>query len=359
MENKAVVPSKKRGISRRDFLRMSGSIFAGSYLLAVDAERKMLSMLGNVLEQTGLTDNVLETIGDVSGKIENETNSEFRPMMQLIQEGIDNYQLQSGRKVLYTRSESYREIDYYSAVLKKISANTWKPKSLDDIKEELVKEFPDEAMSVYLESDMRISQFEDIFAKGSGINRRFEGRYKSLFDEQGKITNYDLYFYAAKLDGKKEMTEAKEYIEFVCAAMGGPVSSARILEYFLGKNEGNLNESIYDTAIFLKFMARNDPDEGYITNGVNNGKWYREKIKDEFGKTSYQTSGDANLIGKPYHSWNLVASMAFFPNGLVHIAGLYRQIYTYKEQGWEKTSADLVTLKNLKDIEEVLIKYQG
>ena len=139
-----------------------------------------------------------------------------------------------------------------------------------------------------------------------------------------------------------------------------PVSASMVLEYFLEKNNGNLAQSVFDTALFLKFMARNNPETGSGTSEFNE-TWIKENIQDEYQGPSYSNPSEGesliNLVGKPYHSWNLVSLLQFFPVELIQAGGVYRQAITFKDQGLGKTRSDLQTLSNLRKIEELLMTF--
>lgn len=163
-------------------------------------------------------------------------------------------------------------------------------------------------------------------------------------------------------EGKEEMDEAIRFIEQRREASGKPISSSELLGYFLERNEGDIAPSISDTAIFLKFMARSDPETAKASHTSFNKNWFQTNIADEYGGSSYSESlkdgSTINLIGKPYHSWSLVALLPFFPIELIHAAGVYRQLSTLKSQGISKSKADLQTLQDLRATEAVCLKYQ-
>ena len=74
------------------------------------------------------------------------------------------------------------------------------------------------------------------------------------------------------------MIEIKEFVEqTVTSNQNQPISASKILEYVLGENNGDLAKSLRDTAIFLKFMARNDLSTGkfvgYSQESDVNQRW--------------------------------------------------------------------------------------
>ena len=163
------------------------------------------------------------------------------------------------------------------------------------------------------------------------------------------------------------MSATRRYIEGLVSREQSPVSSSRILEHFLSKNEGNIAESLFDTAVFLKFMTRNNLDKrgkfvGDDPESIANINWMKKDIRDEFDGPAY-TQLEANdpsmlnLIGKPYHSWFLVSLLQFFPESVIQ-AGCYYELFKHvDEHGLGKIKADVSTLSELNGIEKFLNGY--
>jgi hypothetical protein len=162
-------------------------------------------------------------------------------------------------------------------------------------------------------------------------------------------------------DGQKELLATKLYVESKVKEEGEAVSSSILLDYFLEKNSGNLPQSIFDVALFLKMAARTDLNTGTFTADNKNIWWYQKNIKDEFQGPSYnhtpKDESAINLIGKPYHSWNLVALLYYLPANVVRAGGIYRQLTNFSAQGLGKTRADLQTLSDLREIESYLLEF--
>jgi len=110
-------------------------------------------------------------------------------------------------------------------------------------------------------------------------------------------------------------------------------------------------------------MARNNSDTGDFVPNENNVNWYRQNIKDEYQGQNYTSTLEdekksaINLIGKPYHSWNLVSMLQFLPVEVIRIGGIQKQLSTFSEQGLGKTRADIQTLDDLKKIESFLFSF--
>lgn len=356
-----VAVKEPRKLTRRNFLRISLAAGAAAPLVAVGVEKAILKGFSTGLSLPGATDHLV-TVANKAAEISKASeNQEFKPIYEIIKEGVNNFEASTGKKVFYRRSKDYKDLTYYRKTLDEISALTVIPRSPTDILEKFKDYLPYEAQQAYFSSNLRIMSYPEIFAEGSGLYKRFKDRHPTLFGERGQIVNYDKFFEAMEVEGPMEMKGTKDFVEQKKVESGGPVSTSVLLQHYLEKNEGDLARSIYDTALFLKFMARSDLQTAYYHADETTVRWFQENIKDEYRGSSYVGSGDTealiNLLGKPYHSWNLVALTAFFPVEFIHTAGVYRQLVTMHEQGIDKTKADLQTLQDLRQTEQVLISY--
>lgn len=251
-------PTKK--LTRRDFLELSLAAVITAPFAIAKIEQTILKAFSSGLMLPGATDRMVSVANSATEIGQSSENQTFRPVYEIIKEGINNFETKTGKKAFYQRSKDYKE-----------------------------------------------------------------------FVERKKMEPQN------------------------------PISSSGLLEYYLEKNSGDLAKSVYDTAIFLKFMARSDLKTGKASYDPSTVKWFQENIKDEHKGPSYQNSADnktlINLVGKPYHSWNLIALIAVFPVEFIHAAGVYRQLVTLRDQGIDKTKADLQTLQDLRKTEEVFLSY--
>lgn len=310
------------------------------------------------MSSPALSDRTTDMLTKISETASNSENPQFRPIEKIIQEGISLYATNTSKNIFYIRSLSYRDNDYYAQEIASIGGSSLFLSSPKTAIEKLEKKFPDEAYQAYASNNNTFSQFESLFASGSGFFTRVKKENSALFDQNGKIIDYDKYFKILQETGKKEINGAKNYIEQKVKDLGEPTSASFILEYFLNKNDGDLSQSIYDTAILLKFMARNDSDTAASSEDQQNIDWMKQNIKDEYQGTNYAKTEEAlNPIGKPYHSWSLVAMLKFFPVEMIRTSGIYRQAVTFGSQGLGKTRSDLQTLKDLRGIENLLLSY--
>jgi len=346
-------------ISRRQFLKLAGLSLAAA-TLPEGLQRLIALGIGKGLTTPGVTDELVHKTHQLSEQVANSENPYYRPITEIIAEATGNFTAKTGNKVTYTRSPSYRDKYYYAGAIQEIANASLLPTLPSDAIHQLTRKFPSEAFFAYVSSDTPFGQFANLITSGSGFEARFKANHPQHYGEDGRIKDYDNYFPSVDKSIKTEIQDAKEYVENFRKDNANPVSAAEILEYFLKRNNGNLAQSVFDTTLFLKFMARNNPKTGGGTSEFNE-TWIKENIKDEYQGPSYVTSpkGESliNLVGKPYHSWNLVSLLQFFPVELIQAGGIYRQAITFKDQGLGKTRSDLQTLSNLREIEKLMVTY--
>lgn len=348
-----------RKLPRRRFLAGVAVGLAAAPLATAQFERAILDSFAKALMIPGTTDTLINTAKSVSEIGKSNENPNARPMHELIKSAIANSDGKFDKKVHYQRSPDYRDKEYYGKVFSQLTP-TVLPKKPDDILEAFKKSIPGDASLAYMSSDSRITTFPEVYVSGSGLYERFKLKHPELFKTGSTVLSVEA-LKVMETEGKQDMDDARNFVESKRAESGKPISSSSILEYYLERNNGDLAASINDTSIFLKFMARSDPQTArHPSNASYNQVWFRNNLLDEYHGSSYQTppSNESleNLIGKPYHSWNLVAMMQFFPVEVIQVAGVYRQLNTLDTQGISKTKADLNTLQDLRLTEEVCLK---
>jgi len=324
----------------------------------------LIHVFANALTNPKLVDNA---IGKIRSRTESEIEQEnpnFRPMGEIIKEAIENYKRVAHQNVTFTRSPDYRSIEHYSATLKGIADRTLLPKTPEEFVEQLKIKLYGEVGNAYQASWSDIQQYSLILTNGSGLNARFVEKYPEMFDQADIPKNFTQYYSLAEEEGKSVMKQIRNLIEKARRESRDPVSSSRILEYFLERNNGELGESLHDTAIALKFLARNDIETGKYSaesNPEKNFEWFSENIQDEFKGCSYykppEGESHINLIGKPYHSFNLVSLLKFVPVELIQSATGYEYLRFGDEHGSSKAAADLQTLSDLRNIDSLLLQY--
>ncbi len=355
--------SENRLVSRRDFIKWAtaGTLTAPFALKAL--EKAFYEALTAGLTNPDINDGAIAAALKISETAPASENPLFRPMAEIIEEGINGYTGKTGESVTYTRSKDYKDATYYANTIDRIAFSGLVPKWPSEVVDELSKAIPHEAYHAYLEGKYPGNMgFKDYFPLGSGFYERFSKKHPELIRSDGYIKNYDTLFDAMEKDGKGAMDSMIAFVEEQRVSNNKqPISSSAILGQFLEKNEGNVSNSIFDTALFLKCMARTDPKTGLFQPSKVNVEWYKKNILDEYQGPSYaddtQSADHLNIIGKPYHSWNLVALLKFFPNEVVRAGGLCQQLGSIGEQGVGKTRSDVQTLADLRSTEELLLRY--
>lgn len=348
-----------RKLSRRRLLVGSVTGLVTAPFIGTQLERVVMDGFAKGLMAPGTTDSLINSAKALVETASSNENPNARPLHELIGSAVANFERRSSKKVHYKRSPDYKDKEYYSSALAKL-APTVLPKNPNDILEEFTKTIPGDAFFAYVSSHTRTTSFPFVYVSGSGLDERFKERHSELF-KTGSIVRSVEALRAMEVEGKRDMDEIRNFVESRRAELGKPISSSYVLEYFLERNSGDLAASINDTAIFLKFMARSDLQTARRpSKPSDNQTWFQTNLLDEYAGSSYQNppSGESleNLIGKPYHSWNLAAMLQFFPIEVIHVAGVYRQLSTLDTQGLNKTKADLHTLQNLRSIEKVCLK---
>lgn len=158
------------------------------------------------------------------------------------------------------------------------------------------------------------------------------------------------------------------------------VSSSEILAHFLNKNDGELSTSIYDTAVFLQVLARNDISTmEYIGDKPERHYEIAERfsmIKDEFsltgngdfGKSIADRTGSLdnvnkdlsfiNQVGLPYHQWKIASHLLFMDRIPVKISVVGSLLFTLNDdQGRTKTASDYKSLLQLKHVDDYMNSF--
>lgn len=350
-------------LTRRDFLRkvVVGTVAGAAVGFEVSnnlasTEKLGIDLLRDFISNPNLSRDALIRTADV---IDNkEVNSKFRDISSIVNEGISDYE-KSGGKAFFKRVDGYQGSDFYNAKINEFKNSIGiLPKDPRELASLLTNSFPDDLQRGFLDSNWNISSYLDALPKAGGMFARLT--------DSGKGFTSDEVINRVKAESKSFLMEAKNFVEDKVRKKGEPVSSSVLFTYFLDKNEGDISKSLIDTFGFLKFMARNDFDNGeFIGSDSNRNKrnivWMKVNILDEFGSSNYAQAknGDdsINLIGKPYHAWNLVSLLSSFPPEVVTEAGIFRQLTHLDAQGPKKLSSDLRVLADLSATEDVLLKY--
>lgn len=348
-------------LSRRQFLSVAGGTLVSLPLVAKALEQTFYQAIISTIGTTDINDTAVLAALSVSEKAPNSENPHYRPMVDVIREGITNYREKSGLQAFFSRTGDYQGKEHYAGAVGRYASSGVLPRSPNKLTTDIAASLPASAFETYFQSQYAITGYDQVFTNGTGFDARFRKRHPELVHKSGLYINSDTVTEEMCRDAKTEIEEIKNKVEERTKTTKVPISSSFILVLFLEKNNGDLAQSLFDTAIFLKFMARNDIDTGDYIPGETNTQWYRENIVDEYQGPTYNSPPQGeeaiNLIGKPYHSWNLVALLSFIPVEVIRLGGIQKQLDTLKDQGVGKTRSDLQTLDDLREIEGLLLSY--
>lgn len=354
--------SKK--ISRRTFInpKFVGATLAGTYVGIIEGERALYNFISSSVDKTTTSDNLVSAFLKISEESPNSENSNFKPMQKMLSDEIEIFEKETGTKAYFKRIDEYKGPDFYDKIIKKFNAPSFLFKNPDKLIDEVIRDMPNEASSSFYQSTYVLSSFPEIYQKGSGFLNRFVKKHQELLDSNGVFKDFSVSNNLMVVEGKKEMDEARAFVEDLVSKSNKPIPASVVFGYFLRKNGGDISQSIYDASLFLKFTARNDWNTALHTVDRKNVEWYKNNILDEYQGPNYVNTPngerDINLIGKVYHSWNLVALLEFVPVEIIRLGGISKQIHTFSDQGLGKTRSDLQTLKDLREVEKLLLSYK-
>lgn len=355
MSESSLEPEKK-GITRRQFLKW-GAVAAGAAVLTSgEIEKRLIESFTQLLANPQNAEKALRFFADRLGN--ERENPHYRSMDKIIEEGIQQYEIQSGNRAFFRRRPEYQDFSYYQekieAATKSIGLLAEDPRK---IVESILEELSPETKSAFVSADKNFGDYLGVMSDGGGMYERFCQEFPR--DARKPFIGQELID-RVRVSTKKYIVETKDYVENEAQKNGDkPVSASRILSFFLDKNTGDISQSLIDTFTFLKFAARNDFESADFVASEGNIAWMKSNILDEYGSNAYdrETNEQINLIGKPYHSWNLVALLAYFPPEVVVIGGMYEQLTNLPAQKATKLNADLLTLVDLKKIELSLLSH--
>lgn len=142
-----------------------------------------------------------------------------------------------------------------------------------------------------------------------------------------------------------------------------------LILYHLEKNNGDIMKSLWDTTLFLKIAARNDPGDLSFGPTLENVKFLARNIQDDFseeplsdvlrtGGDPYSAEGIVPRSGIIYHAVNIIALEGCMDSTLVEIA--LRSYYFEKGQKGgqaSKMSSDMRVIRYSPKITYVLDMY--
>ncbi len=357
----------EKRFSRREALKYFFALAVSAPILLEELKNALIGGVGKALVSGKLFGGVNEGISEVLGKFPEQENAEYRPMVSLVRDAICSYQSQSGGEVFYQKDQSFKSAEHYKGLLDELKQKRFYGLRSNDFATVVIKSFDSRQRAVYESSFNFFLGLQSAACPGSGYYHRLRDKFgESLDGNLGEVTDVEEYE-AIEECIYEDMSATRSCVEEAVLREQRRVSTSMILGHFLSKNRGNIGESLFDTAIFLKFMTRNNIDErgrfiGDSFESEGNIGWMRRNVRDEFDGPAYTQleQGDQaglNLIGKPYHSWSLVSLLQFFPESVIQ-AGCYYELFKHvDDHGVGKIKADVSTLSELGEIESLLSSY--
>ncbi|MFA5828575.1 MAG: hypothetical protein WC841_04455 [Candidatus Shapirobacteria bacterium] len=185
---------------------------------------------------------------------------------------------------------------------------------------------------------------------------------------------------------------AMNYVEDARAKSSEPISTSVLFAFFLHQNQGDILSSAWDTSVWLKILARNDPEDGlkrdpnydrahlatrifkdefsphlsanWVVDHVGRDDGGLNFVGDPYKMSEYKDFMPANRAGGFYHAWNIIAlSMCMSPFFIKRATATYDVPITwgsgfvFSEYGREKNTADLLVAKRAHKIKGMLRKY--
>ncbi|MEK7111550.1 MAG: twin-arginine translocation signal domain-containing protein [Patescibacteria group bacterium] len=421
-KSETFLQKQKNRFTRRDFLKLSGVAAASAILLwpwMRDRGEQTIAGLGlEMLKNPEALDAFIEAL---VGSLENFSladdrdpkapkvteNRNFSPALRLITEAVSGYRKKHNDPVRFTRIKEFRDDKYYLQILE-ATAKSSDSRRVNPGDQSLLgynlsvlaykvpeQFFPLEARQIWSWSDGGIMEFADCLSPRSGFYDRVATKTGLDFQvltlgsrDPKRISFIEAYKDQINKAVSQYLIEIKEFVEqTVTSNQNQPISASKILEYVLGENNGDLAKSLRDTAIFLKFMARNDLSTGkfvgYSQESDVNQRWISGHILDEYGRVgsyreldgnSYKYVGKMSSIprdwnkvddvdqdlsrvnqdGKLPHTWNILSLPDVLPPTVIKLGVMDRQYRTFATQGPVKTAADFRTLLELNAIEKFI-----
>jgi hypothetical protein len=328
-----------------------------------------------------------------TGKPENfriEKNNDYRPYLQLLQEGIQNFHITHPDIPLVWKEAT----DFFSTV---------------DFIQLLNTPIPKEHILQMLLGHLSSTQLQLI--PNTMTLREVITKLPPGYVNHQRITNYLVEKLPSALQPVAE--EAAEYYEIMrpqsyeenkgkieqkSKELGRPLSVSEILFIFLENEHGNIAKALEAMTIFLKKARLPIQDYtavgkiSYVHDAVN---WYKSFIKDEYSPSHPYTSlpeeipnenkkpalfekiafflsqgrkkseslnmnfNVQNQIGKAYHFAHMTSLLNHFSPEVI-TALSFGEYWRYGiEHGSNKLFADILLLQELKKIKEIFKNYSG
>lgn len=358
-------------LSRRDFLKLAGVGVGAALLSQTKPGREITSLITGPNTEWISSEIPPELISkEIPAK-----NEFYRQPLAILNEGISLYE--SWRKndgslpeISYTKPPNFLDVSRTADLL--VKGNHQFDYFLDEL---LSNDRPDYAFIDFSMGGIRSFDYMVVTNPGTGLIRQIKEGYKSNFGTEFNLSTDDQEQYLAT-NCLKWFGDAKKFIDREVDKKGKQ-STSLLFAYFLHKNKGNLNESMWDTVLWLKIAGRNDLETWEQKPTRQGAELLTNMFKDEFSlKISANwvlenVSPDSVLLNSPEkyanmqfkdfitinragsfsHPWNIIAlstSMSpFVLERFVHAHHSYMAETEYhgknslSPDGREKASADL------------------
>lgn len=304
----------------------------------------------------------------------NEENPVFRDIKYIIEEGIQEFYATHKDKRVYYQTERRDFKDFKEGIEKGNFEKMFTVKELN---------------SILFSAAWQID-YLDYVIPGSGL---FDDVQRRLSISPG-FQNIDLkkYIFISEIRDDKNLApevrkdvalwvqDLKSFIESEYTIQNGPISASKLISYFLDKNNGNLQASLWDTTILLKILARGAsvPLHSYT---LDFSGYYALRIKDEFNRTNNfnslknildlnfpkdavkydlkdQNFSLVNQVGTPYNKMNIVSLLGVIPPEVIKIFVIIdRHVLGFSTEGGIKTEAGYDTALSLDDLDRYFYRF--
>lgn len=290
--------------------------------------------------------------------LEGGKNELYRPVVDQMRDAVEKSE-QEGIKVTYSKNPEFQSIPELTpaairilqneiiATIKyrEIAGGRFKYNAIELVKNRL----PDNVVVMLISAASNIENFKDLqVVEGSG--------------------------FAKRQNAEQDIRDLDSFVKSQ-AGNNGPVrlSSSDIFYFWIKRDNGDLRAALWDTAISLKFFARNNIQTGEFTGNFleesrSNVEFYNTYIKDEFSAVGsysdlYSKYGyypddpnhsALNRIGLPYHAYSKIAMLDTFPFQFVASLTAGQMWAGFENQGEIKAYTNLIQVNELGNIEKYL-----
>lgn len=426
----------KRLLSRRELLRAAVITVAGAVVAApiVDSIANRAFTLWNDegagAMVTGEASNLNQIPSEVPPSLEGKdiptTNERFRQADIVFREGLRSAQ-ESGIRLHFREPGNYLKTSTVLGVVVQDTENNPStilegPAAINDEMTGLIYS-NDRKYSAFLNgSGGNITGIEEMIIMDpgtglvKGIRDAMKAKYGANFDVWDACKNDNTYSPTLTSEQREFIISktrdwysgAMEFVQAERAKSDRPISTSVLFSYFLRENNGDILASVWDIAVWLKILARNDTDTsdpnkflafnptydkakattdlfqdessqtisanwvidavGSIKytdpNGFEQLNFTGNKSGDNYKYPKYKDFMPPNRAGGFYHTWNIIALMMCMDEEVVtrmvatHLnPGAYENDRWFSEYGRVKAEADMHTVERTREIRNSIRQY--